>query len=82
MWRTRDVRIWSGLGSGLRVRVRGCAVRAVPPVPSVPAFDFLPCLPLTVQGVLKAFLKLAARLNPLGAAFLKLAAALNPLQSA
>ena len=76
MWRTRDVRIWSGLGSGLRVRVRGCAV------PPVPAFDFLPCLPLTVQGVLKAFLKLAARLNPLGAAFLKLAAALNPLQSA
>jgi hypothetical protein len=79
VWRTRDVRIWSGLGSGLRVRVRGCAVRAVPPGP---AFDFLPCLPLTVQGVLKAFLKLAARLNPLGAAFLKLAAALNPLQSA
>jgi hypothetical protein len=79
VWRTRDVRIWSGLGSGLRVRVRGCAVRAVPPVP---AFDLLPCLPLTVQGVLKAFLKLAARLNPLGAAFLKLAAALNPLQSA
>ena len=51
-------------------------------MPSVPAFYFLPCLPLTVQGVLKAFLKLAARLNPLGAAFLKLAAALNPLQSA
>ena len=48
----------------------------------MPAFDLLPCLPLTVQGVLKAFLKRAARLNPLGAAFLKLAAALNPLQSA